>query len=73
MAPSYVSFLRWAQEAFYLLEIRQYQDDYYIEPEMDIYSYSLDDGVISCCINSVVGIMLAVRVLAFLALVLAEP
>lgn len=71
IVPSYVSFVRWAQEAFYVLEIRQYKHKYYVDPEMDIYSYSFDD--LATCFEALFAIALAARVVAYLVLVKREP
>jgi hypothetical protein len=37
MIPTYFSFVRWAQEAWYLVEIKYYTDIYWTQPGMDLF------------------------------------
>mmetsp|Transcript_64104 Transcript_64104/g.139514 ORF Transcript_64104/g.139514 Transcript_64104/m.139514 type:complete len:163 (+) Transcript_64104:1-489(+) len=66
--PTYLSFIRWAQEAFYVGEVRQYADIFDVEGGLSYYSYSLDD--LPLCLGMLFLIGFVVRFLALLALII---
>ena len=71
MIPTYASFIRWAQEAFYLNEIKHYVgifDD--VQSGMDLFEYKFSDE--SLCIWMTFLIGLIGRVLAYVALALKD-
>jgi ABC-type multidrug transport system ATPase subunit len=63
--PAHVSFLRWAQELYYLIEIKMYQ---FGEQSMRaIYSYNLDDFIL--CWLWMATLAIFFRLVAYIALV----
>ncbi len=66
--PTHGSFLRWAQELYYLIEIKMYQ--YGVESMRAIYSYSPNDFVLCWLWMSTLGILF--RLIAYIALVRRE-
>lgn len=71
IVPTYFSFVRWAQEAFYLLEIRQWAALYDVSQGMSVLSYDWDDE--RTCWLALGAFLLAFRCIAFVALVKREP
>jgi len=66
--PAHGSFLRWAQELYYLIEIRMYP--YGVESMRSIYSYSPNDFVLCWVWMATLGILF--RLVAYIALVRRE-
>jgi hypothetical protein len=69
--PTYVSFMRWAQECFYLMELKQYQDEYYVLPEAGLFSYTFGDVQLDWMM--MLAMTIFVRVCAYTVLVTREP
>ena len=69
--PTFASYIRWAQEAYYLTEIAQYRNIFLnVEAGMAIYDYSFSDS--TTCWLALAGAAVLFRALAFVALVKRE-
>ncbi len=66
--PAHGSFLRWAQELYYLIEIKMYR--FGVQSMHAIYSYSLDDWVLCWLWMATLAILF--RLIAYIALVRRE-
>ncbi|XP_065186637.1 uncharacterized protein LOC135817389 [Sycon ciliatum] len=67
MYPTYISYIRWSQEAFYLHEIAKYKDIYHnVEAGMEIYQYKFSHQSLDLGMIFVLGVI--VRIIAYLAL-----
>jgi hypothetical protein len=77
--PSYLSFTRWSQNAYYLLEIKHYKSEYYVDPEMDLWGYSFSGSDsyypanLGQCLQVLAIMVLVARLAAYVALVKTEP
>lgn len=65
-----VSFLRWAQEAFYITEIRSWQDVYQTEQGMSDLGYSMDNYQLD--VFMVLAFGLFFRLCAFVTLIIKD-
>lgn len=69
--PTFVSFIRWGQEAYYLTEIAQYKNIYLnVEAGMEVYGYAFSDETTCWLVLGASAII--IRALAFIALVKKE-
>lgn len=69
--PTYVSYIRWAQEAYYLTEIEQYRAIFLnVQAGMDVYGYKFSDDL--TCWLALAASAVIFRALAFVALVKKE-
>ena len=69
IAPNF-SFLRWAQEAFYISEVQSWGDVYDIQPGVDDLGYDLDAKVRDMVMVLAFGVLF--RIIAFVIMVLKD-
>lgn len=65
-AMPYASYIRWAQEALYLEEIREWGQVVNIQPSLNLFDYHLDDYQLCMVLTLVFGVIF--RVLALVAM-----
>jgi hypothetical protein len=65
-AGAYLSFARWATEAFYILSVRPYQEVYNIDAGLQYWDYTLTDYGLCFIVLAALGV--GFRLLALIAL-----
>jgi hypothetical protein len=67
----YISYIRYGQEALYLLEVKWYAEIYNIQSGLKLFGYHEED--LLWCILMVPAIGIAIRVLAYMSLLSSIP
>ena len=65
-AGSYLSFARWATEAYYILSVRPYQSVYDIDSGLQYWDYKMSEY--HMCFGVLVALGIGFRILALIAL-----